>query len=191
MAGTIYLIQNGNTTQYKIGITTRDLNRRVAELQTGSPYTLEAVAYCVSDDFANDEIILHNMFADKRLSGEWFELNDYEVQQVCEYFADVNISRVDFLTVPTTEEAERLQLMAEAVDEAEEEQLRTANEIYLAKLDARAERISQAKKEAARLAKLEILEDKKQRKEAFKDDLIGWAYWSAIGAIFFIAFKNF
>ena len=38
----MYILRNGNTNQYKIGIT-NDLNRRLRELQTGCPGELEIV----------------------------------------------------------------------------------------------------------------------------------------------------
>ena len=38
----MYILQNGDTNQYKIGIT-NDLNRRLAELQTGCPTEIKVV----------------------------------------------------------------------------------------------------------------------------------------------------
>ena len=38
----MYILQNGDTNQYKIGIT-NDLNRRLAELQTGCPNEIKVV----------------------------------------------------------------------------------------------------------------------------------------------------
>ena len=38
----LYILQNGNTNEYKIGIT-NNLNRRLAQLQTGCPNELKVI----------------------------------------------------------------------------------------------------------------------------------------------------
>lgn len=38
----LYILQNGNTNQYKIGIT-NNLNRRLSQLQTGCPNELKVI----------------------------------------------------------------------------------------------------------------------------------------------------
>jgi excisionase family DNA binding protein len=56
----------------KIGFTT-ELARRVAELQPGSPYRLELLAYLINGTFA-DEKAYHRHFHSHRAEGEWFRL---------------------------------------------------------------------------------------------------------------------
>lgn len=68
----IYLI--ANVEQYrglvKIGFTERDAQKRVVELQTGASGKLEVLWTC--DGPREYETFLHNEFANKRVSGEWF-----------------------------------------------------------------------------------------------------------------------
>lgn len=72
----VYLIRcNDNfQTKYKIGIA-QDVQTRLAQLQTGSPYVLE-VTECYG--YENAEVVeraLHQAFKSQRIQGEWFELN--------------------------------------------------------------------------------------------------------------------
>lgn len=61
----------GTETRTKIG-TTRDLPRRLAALQIGSPERLEVAAIIAGDELL--EVELHGLFASRRLHGEWFAL---------------------------------------------------------------------------------------------------------------------
>jgi hypothetical protein len=59
---------------YKIGITANDVESRLAQLQTGSPYELE-VSDCYG--FENIEVVeraIHHAFRGQRERGEWFRL---------------------------------------------------------------------------------------------------------------------
>lgn len=67
----IYFIRGGD--MVKIGIT-RDVDERLAALQTGSPVPLEVIGVMVGD--AALESALHELFAAQRRHGEWFELCD-------------------------------------------------------------------------------------------------------------------
>lgn len=73
----VYLIRcndNHFQTKYKIGIA-QDVQTRLAQLQTGSPYVLE-VMECYG--YENAEVVeraLHQAFKSQRVQGEWFELN--------------------------------------------------------------------------------------------------------------------
>ena len=60
----MYILQNGNTNQYKIGIT-NDLNRRLAELQTGCPNEIKVVklyTHYQRKVIEKYERILHNYY---------------------------------------------------------------------------------------------------------------------------------
>jgi len=72
LKGKIYVIQHSNSHYYKIGITSDTVFRRVAELQTGNPYTLiprleKSVEYA-----SLAESMLHERYWYQRGLGEWF-----------------------------------------------------------------------------------------------------------------------
>lgn len=55
----------------KIGMTTKSVQKRMAALQTGSPYRLMIYGFVASK--AKYEAALHRLFEPIRLSGEWFK----------------------------------------------------------------------------------------------------------------------
>ena len=74
---TLYILQNGNTDQYKIGITD-DLNRRLSQLQTGCPDELRVVklwTHYQRKIIQKYEIVLHRYYTKCgcriRENGEW------------------------------------------------------------------------------------------------------------------------
>jgi hypothetical protein len=85
----IYFIQAENGGPIKIGFT-RDLDRRLDRLQTGSPYPLNVLATIdtgcddVHDD-ASYERMIHDKFQQYRLRREWFEPS----KELLEFISDV------------------------------------------------------------------------------------------------------
>ena len=71
---------------YKIGVTNSDITKRVKALQTGNPYKIEIISYIRTQKALNIEHKLHNKFCDKRMVGEWFELDVNDVVFVLEIF---------------------------------------------------------------------------------------------------------
>jgi len=69
---------------YKIGVTS-NIKRRMYDLDCGSPYALTLVALAESEDAYAAERELHARYGRRRVSGEWFELDDAEVYDICEY----------------------------------------------------------------------------------------------------------
>lgn len=85
----LYILRNGETNQYKIGITNK-LNRRLAELQTGCPFELQVVkiwTHYKREVIEKYERTLHNYFTKcgcrLRNNGEWFELTKPDVSFLC------------------------------------------------------------------------------------------------------------
>lgn len=72
----LYIIHSSVTDLYKISVT-QHLNRRLAQLQKDSAYTLTIrFAYgIVKGSEMAFESILHAAFGDKRTHGEWFRLD--------------------------------------------------------------------------------------------------------------------
>jgi len=76
--GYVYIVTDGS--HYKIGITSGDVSRRLAQLQTGNPRRLRIVKVIGSDDPARTEHTLHVMLQHRRGHGEWFKLSPSELE---------------------------------------------------------------------------------------------------------------
>lgn len=85
----MYILQNGNTNQYKIGITS-NLNRRLSELQTGCPNELKIIklyTHYQRKIIERYERIIHRYYENCgckiRPNGEWFELCKPDITFLC------------------------------------------------------------------------------------------------------------
>jgi len=72
---TVYFIRQKGTNLVKIGKTMLDPMKRLAALQTASPYELELLA--VSD--SESETYYHNLFRSKSVRGEWYRLEEVDI----------------------------------------------------------------------------------------------------------------
>lgn len=79
-----YLMLDSNTNLYKIG-KSKDPKFREKTLQSEKP-TISLFAVCEKDI----ESELHNKFSDKRIRGEWFDLNKDDVKWIMDYFKELN-----------------------------------------------------------------------------------------------------
>lgn len=86
---TLYILQNGDTENYKIGIT-NDLNRRLREIQTGCPYELKVVkiwTHTQRKTIEKYERVLHRYYEKCgcriRTNGEWFNLRPADITFLC------------------------------------------------------------------------------------------------------------
>jgi len=82
----VYLLKAGDD-RYKIGVSL-SVADRVKQLQTANPHPIQVIHYVEVSDYLGLEAHLHNVMAQKRMSGEWFRLNDGDVTDVC-YFMDI------------------------------------------------------------------------------------------------------
>ncbi len=85
----MYILQNGDTNQYKIG-RTGNLNKRLAQLQTGCPEELKIVklySHYQEKSVKRYERVLHRYFTQAgcriRKNGEWFELRQVDLNFLC------------------------------------------------------------------------------------------------------------
>lgn len=78
-AGSVYVISSTNGL-FKIG-SARNVERRIRSLQTGSADQLEIVCVIPTAQHTHAalERALHHRLADKRVSGEWFDLTDADL----------------------------------------------------------------------------------------------------------------
>ena len=75
----VYLVSNGEYT--KIGIS-GNFPVRIVNLQAGSPTKLTPVGLFETDDAQRIELMLHGLYASHRALGEWFSLNDAEIEAI-------------------------------------------------------------------------------------------------------------
>jgi hypothetical protein len=78
--GIVYLLKSANGL-YKIGIT-KNINQRLTTIRK-SPIKIELVHSIESGNAADLEKDLHSRFADNRVIGEWFQLNQEQVKEIC------------------------------------------------------------------------------------------------------------
>lgn len=76
-AGYIYLIE-GQPNHYKIGKTVNP-KERIGTLGVQLPYPIQVIHLIPVDNMTAAEQYLHSQFGDKRIRGEWFELDAQEV----------------------------------------------------------------------------------------------------------------
>lgn len=79
LPGFIYLMKGGD--YHKIGLSV-DPEKRRQQIATGMPFNIELIHTISTDDMKKAEKRLHDLFASKRVGGEWFELDDTDVEQV-------------------------------------------------------------------------------------------------------------
>jgi hypothetical protein len=96
----IYLMIDKNTGLYKIG---RSANpkKREETLQSEKP-TIELMFHYRSFNIC--ENYLHKHFHEKRIRGEWFELNSTDLEFIHEYFKKSDVERINLLKQVTNEE---------------------------------------------------------------------------------------
>jgi len=75
--GFVYIAHTVGTNNYKIG-STRDIRKRLSSLKTGNPH-IAVIATKQSINRKSDERMLHKIFADSRIAGEWFALTGVQL----------------------------------------------------------------------------------------------------------------
>ena len=84
----VYVIKMGDTDYYKIGLT-KDINKRIAQLQTGNPLTLTVVTTFNFNNVYNSTTVsrgieheFHKQFEYCKCIGEWFKFSYGEVEKI-------------------------------------------------------------------------------------------------------------
>lgn len=80
-----YIIRMKNTDNYKIGQSRKPI-KRVQQLQTACPESLELIAYVKSDIWLEKR--LHRMFYMSRKRGEWFTLSYTKLNMILSYLKE-------------------------------------------------------------------------------------------------------
>lgn len=82
VSGFIYLVSAKGANRYKIGLTT-NIERRFKRLEQQAPFPLVLIHFFATSDCLTSESALHQRFASSRVHGEWFELTDEDVKEIC------------------------------------------------------------------------------------------------------------
>jgi hypothetical protein len=95
--GFVYLIRSPVTGWYKVGRAFRIANR-MRDYDRGTGIRHELIGFWFSWDYTLLEVLIHQEFQHRRVIGEWFDLNQEEVDQICqlEHHAVPEIRRQDF-----------------------------------------------------------------------------------------------
>lgn len=89
--GCVYLIQAGEMHRFKIGCAIYP-EKRLRELQTGSPVPLRMIGWKRCHDMFAEERKWHELFVDARRVGEWFDLNHRQLWKIAQRLkADLEI----------------------------------------------------------------------------------------------------
>ena len=88
----LYLLKANN--YYKIGIAS-DVINRIGQLQTGCMFKIELIDCWTINNPYKLEIKLHTLFSNKRMIGEWFNLNDEDIKYIMETIAKLSEVGID------------------------------------------------------------------------------------------------
>lgn len=77
----IYLARAVDTNDYKIGVTKQDPKLRLKQLQTGNSLPLVLIKSLKTKYGHKAETALHRFFASKKVDGEWFRLEQSDIEQ--------------------------------------------------------------------------------------------------------------
>ena len=81
VVGYVYFIQNEESGAVKIG-RTNDLERRVALFSRRFPFSIKLLQHIHTLNFEKIELTFHHYFDKKRLDGEWFKLDEMDIDQI-------------------------------------------------------------------------------------------------------------
>jgi hypothetical protein len=83
--GIVYFIKVKDSNRFKIGFTTKTIEKRLSGLQVGCPYDLIPYRAIKCSDPNKLEKYLHDCFSAQNIRGEWFDLTDDEVDQITNF----------------------------------------------------------------------------------------------------------
>ena len=79
--GYVYFIKEFHSNTYKIG-KAKNLENRLKIFEVKLPFEWELVHSIKSDDYSLDEKLAHLFFKKKRVRGEWFNLNESDLELI-------------------------------------------------------------------------------------------------------------
>ena len=88
--GYVYVVHCKGTTFYKIGITKKNNDDRLYDLQIGCPFELEMIYVIDSIHYKQMEKEIHHRFKDRWIRGEWFDLDEVSLDTVIQYLEETH-----------------------------------------------------------------------------------------------------
>jgi len=87
--GYVYLIHAVGSDRYKIGLTRRSVEARLAELNSSqSPFPLEIIDWFETPNVTEDEKYFHEKYSAHRVHGEWFVFDKRTLSKVRREYQD-------------------------------------------------------------------------------------------------------
>ena len=86
----VYLLECGD--KYKIGYTRKTIEQRIKQMKTGNSEEFKVLSFFESKWGTKIESHLHKRFKDKKISGEWFKLDEEDIMTFeleCQRWHDV------------------------------------------------------------------------------------------------------
>lgn len=80
--GYVYLMRIKGTNVYKIGQSVNP-SKRLWQLNNNMPYEVEIIHKILVENMRTAEDYLHRIFREKHLKGEWFALDEIDVEVIC------------------------------------------------------------------------------------------------------------
>lgn len=121
--GFVYIISEG-TEFFKIGWAS-NVKQRLKDLQIANPRRLQIVKQIQSTN-KKDEKIIHYKYHDKKVRGEWFELDSSDIEEIEEYLKNIsNEERFEYLSNHTI-----FDFVKEKEDKKENEELEELRYLY-------------------------------------------------------------
>ena len=87
--GYVYFIQSKGV--YKIGIT-KNKDIRLKTFCTSLPFEYTLIKVVKAKNYKKVEQLLHEKYSGKRIRGEWFNLNNFEKNEIVEYLKTIEIN---------------------------------------------------------------------------------------------------
>lgn len=87
----VYIISIKDSNLFKIGLT-KDIEKRLKQLQTGNPFEYKLVEFFQTTKFKELEKTLHKKYKKNRYKNEWYILDGDELMEAC-YFSREFIGR--------------------------------------------------------------------------------------------------
>lgn len=89
--GCVYFFRHIGLTPVKIGYSENESPiNRFNQFKTYAPYGSEILGFIIISNAKEIETLLHNKFASKRLSGEWFELTEEDVLKEIDFYTNIS-----------------------------------------------------------------------------------------------------
>jgi DNA-binding NtrC family response regulator len=89
--GCVYFFRHIGLTPVKIGYSSNESPiSRFNQFRTYAPYGSEILGFVILTNAKEIETFLHQKYANKRLSGEWFEITIEDVQKEVDFYSNIS-----------------------------------------------------------------------------------------------------